>query len=303
MRPSLEGVHVAAITPRRENGCEVDLGAALELVDYLSASGVHGIALLGSTGEFIHFDIAERIRLINFAARRSRVPVIAGVGHSTLDGAVMLAREAAASGAAAVLAMPPYFFRYQQAEIREFYLRLAESVGGAVPLLLYNIPVFSNPLSCETAVDLLSTGMFGGIKDSSGDFDYFLGLKPVCQAKGLKLLVGSDSIFARARLEGATGIVSGVACAVPELLVALDSGDRPELARSGACRERLESRLLEFIAWIDRFPVPVGIREATRMRGLKTGPFALPVDERLLAEFREWFLAWLPAVKKEIQAQ
>jgi 4-hydroxy-tetrahydrodipicolinate synthase len=300
MHQSLEGVLVAAITPRRENGCEVDLGAALELVDYLSASGVNGIALLGSTGEFIHFDIAERIRLVSFAARRSRVPVIAGVGHSTLEGGLMLAREAAASGAAAVLVPPPYFFRYQQRDIREFYLRFAESVGDAVPLLLYNIPFFTNPIACETAVELLSTGAFCGIKDSSGDFDYFLGLRPVCQAKGLKLLVGHDSIFVRARLEGASGLVSGVASAVPELLVALDAavrGDRPL-----DCRERLEARVHEFIAWILRFPMPVGIREATRLRGLKTGPFALPVDERLLAEFREWFLAWLPVVQKETKA-
>ena len=233
MRPSLEGVHVAAITPRRENGCEIDLSAALELVDYLSASGVHGIALLGSTGEFIHFDIAERIRLVSFAARAK--PGSRNRGSGALDAGGR--RDAGARGgclrsrgragdAAVLLPLPA-------ARNQGVLPALGRERRRRSPLLLYNIPVFSNPLSCETAVDLLSTGMFAGIKDSSGDFDYFLGLKPVCQAKGLKLLVGSDSIFARARLEGATGLVSGVACAVPELLVALDSGDRPRTVAIG----------------------------------------------------------------------
>ena len=47
------------------------------------------------------------------------MPLLAGVGHSSLDGAVELGREAVGSGAAGLLLMPPYFFRYNQDDIRE----------------------------------------------------------------------------------------------------------------------------------------------------------------------------------------
>jgi hypothetical protein len=58
----------------------------------------------------------------------------------------------------------------------------------------------------------------------------------------------------------------------------------------------LESRVQEFISWLDRFPAPVGIRAATAARGLKVGPLAVPLSPeklRELDEFRDWFKGWL----------
>ena len=113
------------------------------------------------------------------------------------------------------------------------------------------------------------------------------------------LLVGNDVIFTKARAAGADGVVSGVACAVPELLLGLDraicAGDQTKIAR-------LEARLQEFIGWLDRLPVPLGVKAATEARGLKVGPPAVPLSSgtlRLLDEFKEWFGGWLPEVKKE----
>src|SRR5262245_4726367 len=142
----LGAIHVAAVTPHRDSGYQADLGATLELVDFLSAARVHGIALLGSTGEFLHLSLEDRAHLVRLAVKRSRAPILAGDTHSTLDGTVTLAEQAAEAGAAAVLAMPPYFFPYAQGEVREFYLRLADRIAGAIPLFLYNIPFFTSEI-------------------------------------------------------------------------------------------------------------------------------------------------------------
>jgi len=297
---AVRGVNVAAITPWRE-GPAIDLGAAFELIEYLSASGAAGIALLGSTGEFLHFELAERLRLLCLGIKRSRVPVIAGVAHSSLDGALTLAREAACAGAAALLLMPPYFFHYSQPEIREFYLRFAAELKEPVPILLYNIPFFTSPIACETALELLATGLFAGIKDSSGDFAYFERLRAARDQRPFNLLVGNDIIFTRARAAGADGVISGVACAAPELMLGLERAIAAGAAEKTA---RLEARLQEFISWADRFPAPIGVREAVAVRGLKVGPSAVPFGpelQRQLAEFRAWFKTWLPEVQKEAQ--
>src|ERR1700722_11602596 len=132
-------IHVAAVTPHREVGYQSDLGATLELIDFLSGAGVNGIALLGSTGEFASLSLEDRASLVKLAVKRSKVPILAGVAHCTLDGAVTLASQAAEAGAAAILVMPPYFFPYAQTEGREFYLRLSDRLAGAIPLLFYNI--------------------------------------------------------------------------------------------------------------------------------------------------------------------
>jgi len=292
-------INVAALTPRRDLGYEADLGATLELVDYLCTAGVHGIALLGSTGEFLHLTPEHRAHLVRLAVKRSRVPIIAGVTHSTFDGTVMLAEEAAKAGATAVLVMPPYFFPYAQTEVREFYLRLADRIAGAIAIFLYNIPFFTTAISVETSCELLATGRFAGIKDSSGDFDQFLRLKALRESTPFTFLVGNDMVFTRARSAGADGGVSGVACAVPELMLSLDGA-----IQAGAADrvQRLERRLQEFIEWLDRFPAPVGTREATAARGLKVGPLAIPLSaekHREMEVFRGWFREWLPEMLKD----
>jgi len=298
----LGAMNVAAVTPHRDFGYQADLGATLELVDFLCAARAHGIALLGSTGEFLHLSLEDRAHLVRLAVKRSRAPVIAGVTHSTLDGTMTLAEQAADAGAAAVLVMPPYFFPYAQDEIREFYLRLADRITGVIPILLYNIPSFTSPISVETACDLLATGRFAGIKDSSGSFDQFMRLKAQRESTPFKFLVGNDVMFTRARSAGADGSVSGVACALPELMLALDRAIQVGDANQS---QRRDCRLQEFIGWLDRFPAPVATREAVAARGLKVGPIALPLSpekQREMDEFRGWFREWLPGLLKECGA-
>jgi 4-hydroxy-tetrahydrodipicolinate synthase len=292
MMQPFSGVIAAAVTPHGKRGDEPDIGATLELIDFLCAAGVHGIALLGSTGEFVNLNCDDRVRLVYLAVKRSRVPVLAGVSHSTLDGALALGREGSTAGAAGLLLMPPFFFRYRQPEIREFYLRFAEMSHGA-PIYLYNIPAFTSEIAAGTAAELLSTGRFAGIKDSSGDWDNFQALSRCKQEHPCTLLVGHDGIFARARRAGADGVVSGVACAAPELLLALDRA----IARyDEAETERLDARLHEFLERIESFPTPVAIKAALAARGIKTGPPPVPLARKTQAaldEFREWFKGWL----------
>ncbi len=298
--PAIEGVNVVMVGPRRPSGHEVDLAATLELIDFHNSTGVKGIAVLGTTAEFVHLDFEERTKLIPLAVKRSRIPVIAGVTHSTLDGSILLGQSAAAAGATALLVMPPYFFRYQQEEIREFYLRFADAIDGAAPIFLYNIPFFTNEIACDTAIDLMSTGRFAGIKDSSGRWEYYTRLRDLRASKPFTLLIGNDAIFTRARTDGANGVISGVACGVPELMVGLD---RAISAKNTAKVAQLEARLQEYIKWLNEFPTPLGVKETTAMRGLKVGPNAValgPARQRKLEEFREWFKGWLPQVQKEV---
>jgi len=297
--PAISGVYVAAVTPHHDKSYQADVGAMLDLVDFLAAAEVNGIALLGSTGEFLHLAFDDRIRLVQLAVKRSRVPVLVGVAHSTFDGALELGREAASAGAAGLLLMPPYFFHYSQEDIREFYLQFAAAMAGASPIFLYNIPAFTNEITIDTATALLGTGLFAGIKDSGGQYGYFERLLAVSKDAPFTLLIGNDRIYSRARQIGAHGIVSGVACAAPELLVALEDAIAKNLT---AKVERLDARLHEFIDWHDRFPTPVAIKTAASLRGLNVGPLAAPLSpaaQRLLDEFREWFRAWLPLVQRE----
>lgn len=292
----VEGVYAAAITPRGNHG-EIDFGAAFDLIDFLCRGGVEGIALFAAVGEFAALSSDERSRLVYLAVKRSRVPVLVGVGSATLDGSVVLAREARDAGAAGLLLPPPHFFPYDQEDLREFYLQFAAQLGRGVATFLSLLPPVATRLQTATALDLLSTGQFAGIEDGSGA-DSTLRIKAASEGKQWLILAADDTSFAAARCAGAHAGISSAACALPELMTALN---RALTSRDHARARALEARLQEFLAWVDQFPQPVIIKIATELRRLKTGPLSVPLPpekQKKLEKFRAWFEAWLPETKK-----
>ncbi len=293
------GVYAALATPRRPESIEADTAALLDYLDTVVRAGVSGLVLFGSTGEFVHFDTEERMRVCSLAIKRSRVPVLVNVSHSTLDGAIQLAESACALGASGVLLMPPYFYRYQDEQISAFYAQFMTSFAGQLPVYLYNLPFFTNPMSAALAVKLLATGKFAGIKDSSGQWEMFEALLAQRKKQEFRLLAGHECIYFRARTEGADGTVSGVAAAMPELMVALD---RACLVGDVERARRLNERLLEFLPWVERFPSTIAIKQAAVARGWKQKHSAVPLPAQQIAEYQSWLSEWIPQVLRESAA-
>lgn len=293
------GVYAALVTPRRQNSIEADTGILLDYLDHVVQTGVDGLVLFGSTGEFVHFEVGERAHVSALAIKRSRVPILVNVSHSSLPGAIDLAEKAIDSGASGLLLMPPYFYRYPDEEICEFYLQFRELLDEKIPVYLYNLPACTNPLSPNVLNRLLSTGAFAGIKDSGGMWETFEQLQILRATQPFQFLVGRESLYARALQAGASGIVSGVAAAVPELIVSLDRAVR---ARDDARAARLNEKLLEFVAYVDKFPGTVAIKQASVARDWTSSHVAVPLDEDMAAEviaFHVWFREWLPGVLAE----
>ncbi len=295
------GVYAALGTPRRPNSVEVDTAALLEYLDQVTASGVDGLVLFGSTGEFVHFSPGERIRATTLALRRSRLPLLVNVSHSTLAGAVEIAEAAIDAGSVGLMLTPPYFYSYSDDQIFEFYTQFLRLAAGA-RVYLYNLPMFLNPISPALAIRLLETGQFTGIKDSSGNWDLFTKLSEVRQKISFQLLVGNEAIYLDGRLAGADGIISGVAAAFPELMVALD---HVIAAGDTEAAQRLNARLLEFLHYVNKFPATLAIRQAAAARGWKLRDLALPLDSVTateLVKFKDWFRGWSPKVAAECNA-
>lgn len=290
----VQGVCAAAITPRGKNG-DIDFGASFELIDFLCKRGVNAIALCHSAGEFPTLSCAERSRLVYLALKRSRVPVLVGVGSATLDGSVALAREARDAGAAGLLLPPPYFLSYDQDDLREFYLQFAGQFGGGVPTYLSQLPSSCTNLQAATALDLMSTGQFAGLEMGANSILRIHGKRESSQWR----VVGTDDgSFSAARCAGAPFGISSAACAVPELMAALEGAITTQ---NHSYMQELESKLQEFLAWVNQFPQPVALKAAIELRGMKTGPLAIPLapgKREKLEQFRHWFQRWLPFTGK-----
>ncbi len=295
------GVYAALATPRRPNSIEADGAILLDYLDTVVQSGVNGLVLFGSTGEFVHFEVAERMRVVSLAIRRSRVPVLVNVSHSTLAGAIDLAENATQAGASGLLLMPPYFYRYPDDQIRRFYEDFVRLAEAPIPLYLYNLPSFTHPISVQLATEFLSSGAFAGIKDSSLDSSMFNGLQKLKSTVRFQFLVGSEALYLQERRSGCDGIVSGIAAAIPELLVGLE---RAVLNGDIGKADRLNGRLQEFVEFVDRFPATVAIKQAAVARGWSLNQLAVPFDDDMSADviaFHQWLRGWLPPVLAECE--
>jgi dihydrodipicolinate synthase/N-acetylneuraminate lyase len=282
------GVYAAALTPQRDHAQRIDGGAALEGIDFLSSSAVDGILLLGATGNFVHFDVEERERFTAFALKRSRKPAAVNVSHSTLEVTAYLAEHAADCGARTIFAMPPYFYRYSGERVEAYFRALRAAVERRIPLFLYNVPHFASAIPRDAAARLLGEGLYAGILDASGEERYLEGME------GMRLL-GNDARW-RAERRKAHGFVSICAAAAPELVSALE---RAAWEENGERAAKLAERLDQLMEWLDRFPVPFGLMEAARLRGLPMRPDAGWLAGAPLEEFREWFLAWTPEMVRD----
>ena len=288
----LQGVHAAAVTPLGSNG-DINFGGVFELIDYLCNARVSGIALFTACGEYPALGVEDRARVTYLAVKRSRVPVLAGVGSATFDHSLELAREARSAGVAALLLPPPRYYQngyqYEADDLYEYYSQFAAQLGAGADIFV------SGSIDREMACRLLGSGRFAGIVDESGCTESLDGL---CGRAGVStVLAGDDQVLVSARSAG-LGVVSAAACAAPELTMALNAaicaGDGRETARLEAMRQ-------ELLVWLNRFPLPVGVKTAVAVRGIRTGPLPIPLSpgkQQCLEQFREWFKGWLPANKK-----
>jgi dihydrodipicolinate synthase/N-acetylneuraminate lyase len=296
------GVYAALATPRRPQTIEADTGSLLEYLCTIEQAGVDGLVLFGATGEFVHFDTEQRRCVCSLALKRSRVPVLVNVSHSTLEGALDLAESARSLGAAGLMLMPPYFFRYDEDQIFAFYSAFFDTFGQQTPVYLYNLPFFTNPLTAQGLRRLLVEFPFAGAKDSSGNWDVFTAFLIARDARPFQLMSGHERIYVRALEAGAAGIISGVAAGLPELMVRLERAIREN---DQAHVAQFDARVQELLVWMDRFPATVGIRQLAVFRGWaqgasgSLGTTAVPTDPALLASYREWLAGWLPATLEE----
>ncbi|MYW66299.1 dihydrodipicolinate synthase family protein [Streptomyces sp. SID8379] len=208
----LRGVVPPLVTPLTSEG-EVDTVSVRRLATHLVDAGVHGLFLLGSSGETAYLTDAQRRTALEAAveAAAGRVPVLAGVIETTTPRALERARDAVKAGADALVATAPFYTRTHPAEIADHFRRLR--AGADLPLFAYDIPVaVHSKLARDTILALAADGTLAGLKDSSGDEGSLRRLLAPLRAgtPAFSVLTGSELTVDGALLAGVDGVVPGL---------------------------------------------------------------------------------------------
>ncbi len=274
----LRGVITAMITPLRGRD-ELDHAGLERLIEHLIAGGVHGLFILGTTGEAPGLSYRLRAELIERTCKQvaRRLPVLVGITDTAFTEAVNLATTARKFGAQAVVASAPYYFPASQVELLSFVEHLAAEVP--LPLLLYNAPTNTGhtfePSTVLRAADIPNVI---GLKDSGGNMTYFHSVVELVKNRpDFTLLVGPEELLAEAVLLGAHGGMCGGSNFCPQLFVRLYEA---AVARDFEQIRILHSRVMRISTTIYR----VGRYESSYLKGLKCAVSLLGLAEDFMAE-------------------
>ncbi len=214
------GIIPPLVTPLRDRDT-LDAEGLQRLVEHVIAGGVHGIFILGTTGEAPSLSYRLRRELIERVCRQvgDRIPVLVGITDTSFIESVDLAKHAAQSGAAAVVLSTPYYFPAGQTELTGYVQNLAPQLP--LPLVLYNMPSLTKVwFEYETLQKLATIETIVGIKDSSGDLAYFARLMGLRELRpDWSIMIGPEAKLPEAIRLGGDGAVAGGANVFPQLFV------------------------------------------------------------------------------------
>jgi dihydrodipicolinate synthase/N-acetylneuraminate lyase len=247
----------------------LDAAALERLVEHVIAGRVHGIFLLGSTGEFSSLGRELRQEIIRRACSQAkrRVPVLVCISDTAISETLLLADSAVEAGADAVVLAAPYYFEHSQDDLLRYLERILPRLS--LPLFLYNIPHLTktsyDPETVRRAADL--PGVVG-IKDSTGDLKYLeKTVAALHDRPDFSVLIGPEELLLECMKSGAMGGVCGGSNLNPKLFVelynAISEGDAQ---RAAALQTEVEQ--------MGRALYHVGFRGSSYLRGIK-GALAL----------------------------
>jgi 4-hydroxy-tetrahydrodipicolinate synthase len=280
-----EGVFPYLVSPVDPDGT-VRRHVLSGLCDDLIHKGVHGLAALGSTGEFAYLGRVEREAVVQTVveASRGRVPVIAAVSSTSTRDAVEQAKAYASAGVDGIIAVIDAYFPLKPGEVEGYFLAIADAVD--LPLVIYTNPSFQRvDLSLDTIERLAQHDRIRYIKDASANTGRLLSILERCRGR-LEVFAASSHIPTAVMLLGGRGWMAGPACLVPEQCVQLY-----ELCRAGDWQGAmaLQRELWSLNEIFNRFNLAACIKAGLRLQGYDVGDPISPqsaLDARETAELQ-----------------
>jgi 4-hydroxy-tetrahydrodipicolinate synthase len=279
-----KGIIPAVITPLTTEG-SFNEKAMRKFINYLIDGGVHGLFVVGTTGEFYGLSPEEKreIFLVTMDETRGRVPVYAGTNGITTKESVALTQLAEECKIDAVSVLTPMFLTPNQDQLIDHYKTIAENTS--LPVLLYNNPPKTGVnLAAATVVKLAEIDNIIGIKDSSGDLTLTAEYIRLTQDKSsFSVLMGRDTLIYGALCYGAVGSIASCANVAPRLCA-----DIYEKFMAGDMKGTLKAQFnlapLRIAFTIGTFPAV--IKESLELLGIEAGPCMNPAGS-MTADERE----------------
>jgi 4-hydroxy-tetrahydrodipicolinate synthase len=264
------------VTPLDRSGELMEQGLR-DVIDFTIGNGVHGLFVLGSSGEIYGLTHEQKLRVVEITVEHTagRVPVYAGASEITTRDCIRTARMVEEVGGVAGLSvLTPYFLSPTQGELVQHFTDIARAT--ALPIMLYeNAGRTHVTIEVDTCQTLSKVDGIIGIKDSSGDLSRMLNYLRVTD-DSFTVLTGRDTLIHAGLCIGAKGAIASTANLAPRLVSEIYNA---YLAGDHARSLELQFRLAPLRAWIEKATFPVVLKEGLRLLGVDVGYALAPAGD------------------------
>lgn len=272
----LKGIIPAMLTPLTMEQ-KVNESVTRQLTNHLIDSGVHGLFILGTNGEFHLLNTEEKLEVARIVIEEAnkRVPVIVGTGGHNTEETIDLSQKMEQLGADALSLITPFFIAPTQEEIAVHFEKVAESTS--LPVILYNIPARTGVnLEPETVARLAKVPNIVGIKDSSGSFANIENYIHATKDEDFSVIAGTDSLILQTLQAGGTGAVAATANMVPDVVVSIYNN---WLEGNIEAAEENQKKLEPLRDTFKYGTLPSVLKKAVELYSVPVGPPKMPVSE------------------------
>lgn len=270
------GIYAAMLTPFKDD-YSINEPELRRMVDFQIERGLDGLFPVASIGEAVQMSVEQKIEMAGIVIDQAggRVPVCPGIAASNPQESLLLAEAARKNGASAVVVSPPYYFQPTQESLERFFEVVAE--GAGLPVILYNIPMFTVPISYDVLKRLSRRENIVALKDSSGsmvDMMHFMDKVKIVGTE-LNFMTGREENLLACLTMGGKGCMTGSAGILPEILSGIYKAFKE--GEMDYARE-LQFSILNMIRASFALPLPLGFKLSMEQRGFSMGPTKLPIS-------------------------
>lgn len=228
MSLNLNGIIAALPTPFSHDG-EIDHENLKRNLEQWNRTDLLGYLILGSTGEFPHLTIDEKLSVIE-TVRAQMAPeklLLVGTGELSTRQTIEMTRRAQELGADGAVVITPFYYKkiLEEEQHEAHYRRIADA--APIPVLVYMIPQFSGVyLMQETIARLAEHPNIIGLKESSGDVAALRDLFRELTTQEFQVMLGGPAIFTQGLELGAAGAIFAIATLAPRACLAVEYAHR-----------------------------------------------------------------------------
>lgn len=263
----MAGVYVAMNSCYDSTG-EVDPAVVKTLTRFFVSKKVDGLYVGGNTGEGMLQTVDERKRTLEAVAEENNgeVNIIAHIGAMTTKDSMELAKHAETVGVDATSSVPPAYYPYTDAAVKQFWLDIMEASN--LPFIIYYKPDAAGfHLSTKLLQDILDHPNLAGIKSTTMNL-YELQQFKALGGQDFVVFNGPDQLFLGGRSMGADGGIGSTYAVMPELFVKVEHHFKNNEMQQAQKWQFVINEILTEIRGIGLLP---GIKEIVKLRGVDCG--------------------------------